>query len=60
MFRIKYKSSREVESYKVWLVAKGYSQQVCFDYTETFSPVAKMVTVRTVVVLDASGAWYIF
>ena len=41
-------------------MAKGYSQQEGLDYTETFSPVAKMVTVRSVVALAASNGWFVF
>lgn len=60
MFKVKYKASGEAERYKSRLVAKGYSQQEDLDYTETFSPVAKMVSVRSVVALDASCGWFIF
>ncbi|XP_075099266.1 uncharacterized protein LOC142176097 [Nicotiana tabacum] len=60
VFKVKYKSNGEVVRYKARLLAKCYSQQEGLDYTETFSHVAKMVTVRAVVALAAASSWYIF
>ncbi|XP_075111675.1 uncharacterized protein LOC142181906 [Nicotiana tabacum] len=54
------RTSGVVERYKTRLVAKGYSQQEGLDYIETFSLVAKMVTVRSVIVVVATKHWPIF
>lgn len=60
IFRVKYKSNGEVKRYKTRLIAKDYSQHDGLDYTETFSLVAKMVRVRSVVALAAASHLYIF
>ena len=39
------------------LVAKGYAQTYGIDYEENFAAVAKMVTVRVVIVVAASKGW---
>ena len=42
------------------LIAKGYAQTHGIDYEETFAPVAKMTTVRTVIVVATTKGWHLY
>ena len=57
MFRIKRHADGSIERYKARLVAKGFHQQPGIDYDETYSPVIKPTTVRTVLSLAISAGW---
>ncbi|KXJ68982.1 hypothetical protein RP20_CCG000687 [Aedes albopictus] len=51
VFSIKRGVDGQPDRYKARLVARGFSQKPGFDYTETYSPVAKLDTLRAVLAI---------
>eukprot|EP00253_Pinus_taeda_P035879 PITA_35879 len=57
VYRTKYGPDGKFDKHKARLVAKEFSQVDGIDYTETFSPIAKMNSVCLVLSLAASFKW---
>ena len=58
VYKIKYNSDGTVDRYKVRLVAKGYTQIVGVNYSETFSPTTKLTTLRCLLTIAAARNWF--
>src|SRR3954463_9120770 len=60
IFKIKTKADGSVDRYKARLVARGFTQEYGIDYEETFAPVAKMTSIRTIIASAAALHWPLY
>jgi hypothetical protein len=60
VYMVKQDANGQIKRYKARLVARGYSQMYVIDYDETFAPVAKMTTIRTLISCAANFDWPLY
>ena len=57
VFRIKKDAARRVERYKAQLIAKGFTQAHGVDYYDMWAPVAKLRSIRLLLLIAAQNEW---
>jgi len=57
VYKVKHNADRSMSGYKARLVAKGYAQTYGIDYEETYSVIAKMTTIKAIIVIAITKGW---
>jgi len=56
-YKIKHVVDGSAEKYKARFVARGFSQKEVVDHDETFAPMARYTSVRTIIVIASVMGW---
>jgi hypothetical protein len=57
LFKIKHAANGSIEKYKAIFFAHGFSQKEGINYEETFTPMARYTSIRTIIALTAKMKW---
>ena len=57
IYKINHADDGSIEKYKEIFVARGFSQKEGIDYEETFVPVARYTSIRTIMALASMMKW---
>jgi hypothetical protein len=57
IYKIEHATDGSVEKYKARFVARRFFQVEGIDYEDTFAPVARYTSIRTIISLAASIGW---
>ena len=57
IYKIKHVGNGSIEKYKARFVARGFSQKEGIDYEETFAPIARYTSIRTIMALASMMKW---
>ena len=59
LYKVKQAADGSVEKHKARFVARGFSQVEGIDYDETFAPIARYSSIRSMLALSAQMGWKI-
>ena len=59
VYTLKYKADGSIDRYKARLVARGFTQTYGIDYAETFSPMARLNSIKVLLSLAINHSWEI-
>jgi hypothetical protein len=59
LYKIKYFTDDSIEKPKARFVARGFSQVEGIDYDETFTPIARYISIRSIMAIAAEMGWKI-
>ena len=57
IYKIKHVADGNIEKYKERFVARGFSQKEGIDYEETFAPIPRYTSIRTIMALASMMKW---
>jgi hypothetical protein len=57
IYKIKHAADESIEKHKARFVARGFFEKEGIDYEETFAPVARYTSIRTIIALATKMKW---
>jgi hypothetical protein len=59
LYKIKYVTYGNIEKHKARFVARGFSHVEGIDYNETFTPIARYISIKSIMAIATGMGWKI-